>query len=214
MRFQILTDPPKTQYRIWKDVDLRALKIDDSFITNWWKISPWMFSQQSSPNLRSHLVLPRIHNGILIVLEILKQECRWFNRYCHKHSTNHRMFFSISCNIENSFLSFPHLIILPIHALSWFYRQFQFCFFVPHDGILRSCHFLRNDIIRSPWSVGSVSPFLTDCAVPSRRISSRSGPTFLTILQEVLTGRPDRSYVVVSVFHSWEDQSRSSSNYE
>ena len=52
----------------------------------------------------------------------------------------------------------------------------------------------------------SVSPFLTDCAVPSRRISSWSGRTFRTILQEVLSGRPDRSYVVASVFHSWENQ--------
>ena len=33
-------------------------------------------------------------------------------------------------------------------------------------------------------------------------------------LQEVLTDRPDRSYVVVSVFHSWEDQARSSCNFE
>ena len=45
----------------------------------------------------------------------------------------------------------------------------------------------------------SVSPFLTDGAVPSKRISSWSGRTFLTILQEVSSGRPDRSYVVVLV---------------
>ena len=30
----ILMDPPKTQYRIRKDEDLRSLKIDDSFISN------------------------------------------------------------------------------------------------------------------------------------------------------------------------------------
>ena len=60
----------------------------------------------------------------------------------------------------------------------------------------------------------SVSPFLTDCAVPSRRISSWPGRTFRTILQEVLSGRPDRSYVLISVFHSWEDQARSSSHFE
>ena len=63
------------------------------------------------------------------------------------------MFFSISCSVGNSFLSFPHLIIHPIHEWSWFYRQFQFCFIVSHDEILRSCQFLRIDIIRSPWSV-------------------------------------------------------------
>ena len=30
----MLMDLSKTLYRIWKDVDLRALKIDDSFVTN------------------------------------------------------------------------------------------------------------------------------------------------------------------------------------
>ena len=37
--FRILMDPLKTQYRIWKDVDLRALKVDDSFIR---QVFPWM----------------------------------------------------------------------------------------------------------------------------------------------------------------------------
>ena len=60
----------------------------------------------------------------------------------------------------------------------------------------------------------SISPYLTDCAVPSRRISSWSGRTFCTILQEILPGRPDRSYVVASAYHSWEDHARSSSNFE
>ena len=45
----------------------------------------------------------------------------------------------------------------------------------------------------SPDLSRNVSPFLTDCAVPSRRISSWSGRTFYTTLQEVLSGRPDRS---------------------
>ena len=49
---------------------------------------------------------------------------------------------------------------------------------------------------------------------PSRRISSWPRRTFRTIFQEVLTGRPDRSYVSISVFHSWEDQARSSSHFE
>ena len=46
----------------------------------------------------------------------------------------------------------------------------------------------------SPDLSRSVSPFLTDCAVPSRRNSSWSGRTFRTILQEVSSGPPDRSY--------------------
>ena len=52
----------------------------------------------------------------------------------------------------------------------------------------------------------SVSPFLTDYALPSRRIPRDQVELFLNILQEVLSGPPDRSYVVVSVFHSCEDK--------
>ena len=80
----------------------------------------------------------------MIVLEILSHEYCWFHCYSHKHSPNNRMFFSISCNVGNSFLSFPHLIIHPIHEWSWFYRQFQFCFIVSNDELLRPCLFLKN----------------------------------------------------------------------
>ena len=127
-----------------------------------------VFPNQSFPNLRSHLVLPlisqmcrthlleceicNIHNGILIVLEILSHEYCWFHCLSHRHAPNRRMFISVSCNIGISFLSFSHLIVHPIHEWSWFYRQLQFCFFVSHEEILRSCHFLRIDIIRSPRS--------------------------------------------------------------
>ena len=62
------------------------------------------------------------------------------------------MLFSIFCNIRNSFLSFSHLIIHPIHEWSWFYIQFQFCCIVSNDELLRPCLFLRIDI-RSPRSV-------------------------------------------------------------
>ena len=84
------------------------------------------------------------------MLEILFHEYCWIHCYSHNHSPNQRMFFSISCNIGHSFL---HLIIHPIHEWSWFYRQFQFFFIVSHDEILRSCHFLRINIIWSPWSI-------------------------------------------------------------
>ena len=94
-----------------------------------------------------------IYNGTVIVLEIFTHECRGFHRHSHKHSPNNRMFFSFSCNVGNSFLSFSHMIIHPIHEWSWFYRQFQFCFVASHDEILWICHFLRIDIIRSPWSI-------------------------------------------------------------
>ena len=87
-----------------------------------------------------------------LFLEILTNEYCWFHRYSHKHSPNNRMFFSISCNVWNSFLSFSHLIIHPIHEWSWFHWQFQFCFIVSNDELLRPCLFMRIDI-RSPRSV-------------------------------------------------------------
>ena len=95
----------------------------------------------------------RVHNGVSIVLVILSHEYCWFHCYSHEHSPNHRMFISIFCNIWNSFLSFSHLIIHPIHEWSWFYWQFQFCFIVSNDEFLRSCLFLRIDIVKSPWSI-------------------------------------------------------------
>ena len=162
-------DPPKTQHRIWKDADLRSLKIDDSFITNEWQIFPWVFLPTNRfqtwdlilfchyfRRYVEHLVkceICSIHNGILIVLEILTHECRWFHCDSHDHSPNHGMFLSVFCNIWIYFLSFSYLIIQPILEWSWFYRQFPFCFFVSHDGILRFCYFFRIDINRSPWSI-------------------------------------------------------------
>ena len=94
----------------------------------------------------------RVHNGLTIVQVNLSHDYCWFHCYRHEHSPNHRMFFRIFCNNRNSFLSFSHLIIHPIHEWSWFYWQFQFCFIVSNDELLRPCPFLRIDI-GSPRSV-------------------------------------------------------------
>ena len=94
-------------------------------------------------------------------------------------------FFFIFCNIWNSFLSFSHLIIHPIHGWSWFYWQFQFCFIVSKDKL-------------PSWTVSSWE---------------KPGRISRIALQEVSSGRPDRSYISISVFHSWEDQVRSSSHF-
>ena len=53
-----------------------------------------------------------------------------------------------------------------------------------------------------------VSPYLTECAFPSRRSSSWWGRTCCIISQEVFSDFPDRSCAVTSLFHSWEDQDR------
>ena len=79
---------------------------------------------------------------------------RWFHCYSHKHSPNHGMFFSIFCNIGNSFLSFPHLIISPDSRMILILLTIPILLHrFPIDEIFRSCHFLRIDIIRSPWSI-------------------------------------------------------------
>ena len=111
------------------------------------------------------------------------------------------MFFSISCNVGNCILSFSFRFTNDLDSTDNSNSVSSFSM-IKFWGLATSWI----DIIRSPDLSRSVSPFLTDCAVQSRRMSSWSGRTFLTILQEVLSGRPDRSYVVVSVFHSWEDQ--------
>ena len=159
----------KTQNRIRKDEDLRALKTDDLFITNQRQVFPWiifpinclqsidliLFRHQFCRHVEHffHCEIFCTLDGLTIVQVILSHEYRWFQCYSHEHSPNHRMFLSIFCNIWNSFLYFPHLVIHPIHEWSWFYRQFQFCCIASHDEILRSCHLLRIDITRSPRSV-------------------------------------------------------------
>ena len=223
-------DLSKTQHRIWKDVDYRALKIDDSFVTNEWQIFPWMFFPT---NLFQTWDLIMFRHQFRRYVEHLF-ECE----ICRVHTMEFWLFWQfflmntaysivtainihqiIECSSPSPvtlefFLSFPRLIIHPIYKWSWFYRQFQFCFIGSHDGLLRICHFLRIDIIRSPWS-GTKCFFVPyGLCVPSRRISSWPGRTSRIIFQEVSSGRPDRSYVLISVFHSWEDQARSSSHFE
>ena len=95
----------------------------------------------------------------------------------------HWKFFSVFFALDHS----------PMHEWSWFYRQFQFCFVDSNDELLRPCLFLRIDI-KSPRSVTkNFFVFLTDCAVPSKRISSWPSRTCCTIVHAVLSSRPDRS---------------------
>ena len=60
-----------------------------------------------------------------------------------------------------------------------------------------------------------ITSFITDCAVPSWWVSSWEKPGRISrvALQEVSSGHSDRSCVSISVFHSWEDQARSSSHF-
>ena len=80
-----------------------------------------------------------IHNGILVIQEILSHECRRIHRRGHKHSPNYWMFFSWVCNARYSFLPFSHLI-------------FYFCCVTSHHEIFGICHFLGVGIVMLPWS--------------------------------------------------------------
>ena len=86
------------------------------------------------------------------------------------------------CDIWNSFLSFSHLIIQPIHEWSCFYSASSF----PMTKCWSRASSWESVSNRPDMSRG-VSSFLTDCACPSRRITSweKPGRTYRIILQEI-----------------------------
>ena len=205
-------DTPKTQYIIWKDVDLRALKMDDSFITNW-HIFPWT-KIVSKPGIPSCSVADfgDMSNICFSVRSVVfAAELRLLSTFFSMNVAD-SIVTAINIHQKNVLLHFPyhwkffpvlsHLISHPIHEWSWFYRQFQFCSIVSHDEILRSCHFLRIDFIRSSRSVTRcfLVPYGLHGSVEKNFLFTRSNYSY-------------RSYVIVSVLHSWEDQARSSSNF-
>ena len=122
-------------------------------------------------------------------------------------------FFSFSCNVGNSFLSFSHLIIHPIREWSRFYRQFQFCCIASHDEIL-SLPPLDNWYYQVALIYHEVALRTLRIARFRREELLRDKDELVVSLQEALSGCRDRSCVVTSFFHSWEDQARSSSNFE
>ena len=145
-----------------------------------------LFRQQSRRYVE-HLFkceICRIRNGMTTVLVIISNEYRWFHCHSHKHSPNHTMFFSIFCTIWNYFLFFSHLI----------FTKFKNDLDSVDNSNSASSFPMTNCWGRaSAWgSLSSrpdlsrtVSSFLTDYAVPSRRISSweKSSRTFRVILQ-------------------------------
>ena len=127
-------------------------------------------------------------------------------------SQNIDCFHPIFCNIWNSFLSsFSHLIIYPMHVWSYSTDNSNSASSFPMTNCWGHASSWESTSGRPDLS-RDVSLFLTDCAIQSRRITSweKPGRTFRIILQEVLSGRPDRSYVLISVVHSWEERARSS----
>ena len=190
-----------------------------------------VFPNQSFPNLRSHLVLP-----------LISQICRTFASVWdlqYSSQWNSWLFWKFfPMNTADSIVTAINILQIiecsspspaTLEMLLCLFRTWSFTRFTNDLDSTSNSNSVSSFPMTKFWGLAtswelissgrpdlsrSVSQFLTDCAVPSRRISSWSGRTFCTILQEVLSGCPERSYVVVSVFHSWEDQARSSSNFE
>ena len=146
----------------------------------------------------------RIRNGLTTVQVILSHGNCWFHWYNNEHSPNDGMFFSIFCTIGN-------FCFLRIWSLTRFTQDIDSTDNCNSGWSLASSWEL---ISGRPGLSRSESSFVTDCVVQSKRISSWPCRTFRVIFQEVLSGRPDRSYVLISVFHSWEYQARSSFHFE
>ena len=143
-----------------------------------------------------------VHNGILIVLEILTHEYCWFHCYSHKTFTQ---------IIEFSSPSLATLEILFCLFRTWSFTRFtndldstdnsNSVSSFPMMKFWGSCHCLRIDIIRSPWSI-------TKCFSVTLRIARFRWDEFLRDQVELFgpfskkfySGRPDRSYVVASAF--------------
>ena len=157
---RILMDPSKTQHRNRKDVDFRALEIDNGFVTNQWQLFPWMifpinfvhvislflFAHQFFWDVEHFLQgeICGILDGVLIIQEILSHECRRIHRCSHEHSPNYWMLFTWLCNVRHSFLSFSNLIFYFIH---------KFCCVTSHDESFGICLFLVFSTIRLPRSI-------------------------------------------------------------
>ena len=223
---------PKAQHRIRKDVDLRALKIDNPFVTNQkHKVLPWrilptncfqsrdliLFRHQSCRYVE-HLFeceICSVNNGLTSVQVILSHEYRWFHCYSHKH-------FQIMECFSPSTVTFEIRICL---FRTWSFTRFTNDLDSTDNSNSASSFPMTNCWGHAPpWESTSglpsrsrgITSFTTDCAVPSWWVSSWEKPGWVSrvALQEVSSGLPDRSYISVSVFHSWEDQARLSSHFE
>ena len=134
------------------------MKIDDSFVTGQWQVFPWMILPTNCFQSKDLILLCHqfrryvehafkcemcnIHNGILIVLEILTHECRWFHHYSDKHSPNYILhllqrwkFFSISFALDHPPDS--RMILIPLTNLILFPTLCKYIHKLIFSGSLR-----------------------------------------------------------------------------
>ena len=158
----------------------------------------------------------RVPNGLTIVQVTLSHEYCWFHCDRHEHSPSFRTFVHILCNIWNSFLFFSNQIIHPITNDLDSNDLFQFCFIVSNDELLRPSSSLKIDIgsSRSVTKHYLIHNGLRGSCMKGFLVREKRSRISRVALQEVSSGRPDRSYISVPVIHSWEDQARSSSHFE
>ena len=206
----------KTQHRIREDVDFCALEIDNGFITNQWQMFPWMFFPM---NL--------VH--ILDLFLFAHQFSEMSNIFYKVRSLEFMMEFWLSAKLFPmtvaafivEAINIPQIIecsspesatfgILFCLLLTWSFTLFtNSAASLPMTKISECASSWKLALSGCPDPSWLISPYLTDCAFPSRRVSPCWGRTCCTAFQEVLSGFPDRSCAVTSLFHSWEKQERS-----
>ena len=208
-----------------KRVDFCALEIDNSFIT--YQRLTFPMNGLSQPIFHSRdLMLFRdsfedvehlfecevfcIRDGMTIVQVILSHEYCWFHCYRHEHShisKNVLLHLLQHWKFTLSFTRFTNDLDSTdnSNSVSW----------LPHDGIFTSCHFLRIQIIKSPWSIMKCS------SVPCGLRGSVEKDCF--VMRTNLLHRIPRSFIRFSLIDraSWPKLSTlektkhgSSSNFE
>ena len=117
-------------------------------------------------------------------------------------------------------MNIPHIIecsspdSATFDILFCLFRTWSFTLFtnsaalLPMTKVSESAHSWEWSLSGFPDPSWIISPYLTECAFPSRRGSSRWGTTCCIISQEVFSGFSDRSCAAAPLFHSWEDQDR------
>ena len=233
VRLGVLVYLTKTQYRIRKDVDLCALKIDDLFITNQRQILPLII-----------FPINYFHSRDLILFR--HQFRRYVEHFCLSvRSVVFTMewqlfwwFFPINTADSNVTDMNIHHIIVCFSPSSATFIEDRFCLFRTWSSTL-----LKNDLdstdnsdsvssfpminccgLAPLWGITTgcpvrsrgVTSFTMDNAVPSCWVFSwkKLGWDSRVFPQEVTTGCSVRSHIEVSDFHSWEDQAWLSSHFE
>ena len=227
----VLENLPRAQHRIRKDVDLRALKIDNSFVTKNDRYFHEWFSQPivSNPEISfcSDTNLVDMSSTSLSVRSVVFAMDWQLFRLFFPTNTADPIVTAIKIHQITECFS-PSSVTFDIRfclVRTWSFTRFTNDLDSTDNSNSASSFPMTNCWGHAPrWGRTTgvpghsrgITSFTTDCAVPSSWVSSWEKPGWVSrvALQELSSGLPDRSYISESVFHSWEDQARSSSHFE